>query len=64
MPVNIGPLEIAIIQALPLLCGGSILIALVVIIALMARSRQRVTLVRRRKIPDFRNRRHVIESLH
>ena len=39
MPVNIGPLEIAIIQALPLLCGGSILIALVVIIALMVRAK-------------------------
>ncbi len=32
MPVTVGPLEIAIWQSLPLLCGGSILLALVVII--------------------------------
>lgn len=37
MPVNLGPLELAIIRLLPLLCGGMILLALVVIIALMVR---------------------------
>lgn len=37
MPVTFGPLEMAIISSLPLLCGGSILVALVVIIALMLR---------------------------
>lgn len=37
MPFTVGPLEWAIWQSLPLLCGGSILLVLVVIAARMGR---------------------------
>lgn len=37
MPVNVGPLEWALMQSLPLLCGGSILVALVAIFLRMGR---------------------------
>lgn len=37
MPVTFGPLEMAIWQSLPLVCGGSILVALIVIVALLVR---------------------------
>lgn len=37
MPVNVGPLEMAIWQTMPLLCGGSILLALIVIAVRLGR---------------------------